>query len=676
MKTLRLLAVALTALPAALAAAPADAPPPFAFPFNPANFNMTAAYDLNRTTGAGQLSDWTGWVSGEATAGFGHAYDNHSGTDTGMIIGTPLNSAANGTVNSLRESVPNNDHSDTGNYLILNHNALAGRNWRTRYWHLAQNGVHVSVGQSVTKGQYVCDADNTGNSTGSHLHYGVSILPADVQTCPYYNGWWEQDEWFRADGRPCLVYINIDSAGALNCREGNTLGHNIFTTLPQGNRLVASQQNTWWRLFLPLPPAFAREARTAGGALAAGYSETGSWTDSASKATVSHLHDDPNRVVLTGQGSRVHNFATTPAAGTFATWSFTAPNQRGNYDLYAAWPADANCANVTYRITHASGTTDVTRDQVGNLTVGGTGTKANPFRITTNPYIVNHTTVGAPSEWLSYSPVGVGIPQNGPENLYHFMLRNTGNVKVTVDHTGYPTKDIDIHLLNAPSNTSCIQRADWTFTASSLAAATYYIACDSYGSGAAGANAATNYTLRVDLPESEPLPNTWVHLGTYFYDRNAAGSVQLRSDSSTGRVDTGQPGKLAADAIRIVPRITRRTAWASNGAGLTSRINTGVTPVASVVIKTDQNANNDSNDFNLHVEVPIFESPSGTTVNNSAIVGKAVTGQRFVVNVRSGDWYQVDLTNATAATKGWLLGDHLIGWHLNTISSVDEWELY
>ncbi|MCX7625136.1 MAG: peptidoglycan DD-metalloendopeptidase family protein [Candidatus Sumerlaeaceae bacterium] len=648
--------------------APAETPPAFGWPMSsPENFNMTAAFDLDRTTGG--RADWTGWVVGEPMPGSGHAYDDHSGTDWGMVTGTALYAVANGTVYALRESVPNDDHSDTGNYLILNHSGIGGRNYRTRYWHLAQNGVVPSSGASVSKGELVAYSDNTGNSTGPHLHYGIALLPADSQTCPFYHGWWEQDEFYRGDGYPCIVYLNVTGTTA-NVREGNSTAYSILTTVAGGTKLVATQHNTWYRVMLPMPPAFARESRTSAGALASGYTETGAWSNLADKSTVADDLADANRVTLAGSGTRASTFSTTGDPGDEATFSWTTPNQRGNYDIYITWPASANAANVQYRVTDSNGVTTGLLQQRGFSGSLGNGAKATPYVIAANPYIADHTTIGAPSEWSSYSPAGAGVSEGGPERLYRFDLLTTSTVYVALQHSGYPTYDVDVHLLTAPSNTACIQRADWSFTSSALAPGTYFISVDTYQN----ASRATNYRLIVRFDEDQPFPNSWVKLGTFFFDRNAAATLTLREATVTGKIDPAAPGMVVADALKIVPRVYRRTGWISNT--LVSRINTSSTPVATVGIKVDKTTNNDSDDIADHVEVPIYAAPATGTTNTSAIVGKAVTGQRFVCTGRAGDWYKVMLTNGTTATEGWILGDHLFGYRLDTVSGVTDWSLY
>ena len=467
------------------------------------------------------------------------------------------------------------------------------------------------------------------------------------------------------------MFLDINT-NPLNVREGNSTSYDIITSIPGGTRVVASQQNTWWRVFLPLPPAVARESRTIAGGLASGYAEAGTWADALSKTLVSDPPAGANRTILSGNGTRSSSFGATGDAADTVTYNFTVPEQRGNYDIYTTWPGDANAANVTYRVTHLGGTQDVVLNQTpAPVGSAGLGTKASPHLIRQNPYVVNHTTVGAPDEWNSYSPTGSGIQEQGPELLYRFDLAVADSVTIRVDHTGYPAKDVDIHLLNGPLNTNCIARGDWVVYRPTLAAGTYYIAIDSFGSNN---NAASPYTLTVEFGGTNRWANSWVKLGTFQYAPNGAGSVMIREASVTGKVDSSLPAKVVADAIKVVPRITRRSAWVSNS--FAARVNTSTTPVPSVLVKTDLSDHNDTDEMDLYAEVPIYASASGATANSSAIVGKAVTGQRFTVLARSGDWYRVQLTNGTAAISGWLLGDHLVGWKMNLVAGVNDWSLY
>lgn len=663
------LALFTAAVAISISAGEALDPPPFGFPFTPASHRMTAAYDLQRGTGR---ADWTGWIEGDPTAGNGHAYDDHSGTDLGMVNGTPLHAIANGTVSSSYESFPTDDHSGGGNYIIVNY-PHGGDTYLVNNWHLDYLGVLVSNGSSVTKGQHIANSNNTGNSTGPHLHYGIQKSNgAALYSCGFYHGWWESGEFYYGDTRPCLVFIEVLPAiTSLNCREGNTTGYNIITSLQGGRRFVSSQHNNWWRIFLPMPPAKAVESRTSGGSLnAPAYTESGTWTNDAAKSLVADQAGDANHVTRTAAGSRYSTFATTGGADS-AVFNFTAP-QRGNYKIFATWPKSANAANVNYQITHAAGTANVPIDQVGYYTAtGGSGTKANPYIIATNHYVADHTSIGGEDTWQVYS-CATGLPQEGPERVYQFTVLSNTNVTVTVDHTSYPTKDIDIHLLSALNTSSCLARADWTFTYS-LTPGTYYISADSYGTGSAGDNRATNYTIIVKFDEDEPFPDSWVLLGEYSMVNGGNYTVTVQENAVTGKINGAAEGRVYADAIKFVPVITNRSGFISNDASFTARVNTSTTPISSVVVHVDKNTRNDTRDIDDYIEVPIFADRGTVSGNSSAVVGKAVTGQRLVCTGRTVEgWYRVDLSNGTAATEGWLSGDHLIIYEKNAAPIIED----
>ncbi|MEO8376718.1 MAG: peptidoglycan DD-metalloendopeptidase family protein [Candidatus Sumerlaeota bacterium] len=648
-------------------------PPPFAFPFNPNGYYMTAGFDLSR--GVGPIADWTGWKSGDPTAGNGHAYDDHSGTDTGMMTGTNLYAVANGTVSSLYEDYPTDDHSGGGNYMIFSF-ASGGETYLVNNWHLNYQGALKSAGQTVTKGELTGLSDNTGNSTGPHLHLGIARSSATGNySCGYYHGWWETDEFYYGDGRPCLTYLKVDAAGSLNCRLGTSTSYGLITALPQNAYYMASQRNGWWRIYLPMPPSRAQESRAPGGTLASGYTETGTWVNDAAKTTNVDPVGDANVVTLTGNGSRYSTFAGT-GGGDTATYAINLP-QYGNYKIMATWPSAANALNVTYRVTHAAGTTDVLVNQNPATGMGaGTGTHADPYLIEKNLYVANHTTVGGDDMWNSYTPTGSGIQETGPERVYKFTVTKNQNVTVTVDHTGYPTKDIDVHLLTSLSNAACVARNDWTFTYA-VTPGTYYIVCDSYGTTN---NAATNYTLTVQL-DGEPFANDWVNLGEFLLNRNTAYSVQVLENTVTGVANGSLPGRVYTDAIKIVPVITTRTGWCSDQAGFSSRINTTTTPLASVVVSNDSTVGNDSRDILDYKEFPVYASPGNSTTNNSAIVAKVVTGQRFVCRERTAEgWYKIDLTSSTGATQGWIGGAPLVIFNASDApivsSSASRWIVY
>ena len=67
-------------------------------------------------------------------------------------------------------SYPNNCGGGYGNYVVIDH----GNNYYTLYGHMLQN-LAVKNGQTVSRGQVVGYMGNSGQSKGTHLHFGFSI---------------------------------------------------------------------------------------------------------------------------------------------------------------------------------------------------------------------------------------------------------------------------------------------------------------------------------------------------------------------------------------------------------------------------------------------------------------------------------------------------------------------
>lgn len=89
----------------------------------------------------------------------------HEGTDFGCPSGTTVLAALSGTVSKI------SDNSISGHHVIIDH----GGGLSTWYLHLTPGADKVRVGDKVAKGQAIALSDNTGRSTGAHLHFGVYI---------------------------------------------------------------------------------------------------------------------------------------------------------------------------------------------------------------------------------------------------------------------------------------------------------------------------------------------------------------------------------------------------------------------------------------------------------------------------------------------------------------------
>jgi murein DD-endopeptidase MepM/ murein hydrolase activator NlpD len=116
--------------------------------------------------------------NGKLTQAYGNIdhslYGNHphNGMDIGTPIGTPIYAAADGVVIRVdRNDVSSWKKYQYGTYVLIDHqNGLS-----TLYAHLAK--YLVSAGDKVSRGEVIAYSDNTGYSTGSHLHFGLYLTP-------------------------------------------------------------------------------------------------------------------------------------------------------------------------------------------------------------------------------------------------------------------------------------------------------------------------------------------------------------------------------------------------------------------------------------------------------------------------------------------------------------------
>ena len=97
----------------------------------------------------------------------------HTGLDIDGNTGDPVWAAASGTVTLAGWN------GSYGYCVLIRH----GNGLVTRYGHLSR--IKVSVGQSVSKGQTIGLEGETGNATGSHLHFEVIVGGATKNPIPY-----------------------------------------------------------------------------------------------------------------------------------------------------------------------------------------------------------------------------------------------------------------------------------------------------------------------------------------------------------------------------------------------------------------------------------------------------------------------------------------------------------
>lgn len=109
-------------------------------------------------------------ASGYISSGYGNrdasisGWSYHGGVDItgGGYYGTPIYATRAGTVIAA-----NYGTTGYGNYIVIDH----GDGYTSLYGHCSS--LLVSAGQSVSKGQHIANAGDSGNVTGPHLHFEV-----------------------------------------------------------------------------------------------------------------------------------------------------------------------------------------------------------------------------------------------------------------------------------------------------------------------------------------------------------------------------------------------------------------------------------------------------------------------------------------------------------------------
>lgn len=91
----------------------------------------------------------------------------HHGTDFDSGLGTPVAAVADGVVTEV-----GNPSGALGVHVVIQH-SIDGVTFSSVYGHMELGSMHLSVGESVTRGQLVGLVGDTGESTGPHFHFGI-----------------------------------------------------------------------------------------------------------------------------------------------------------------------------------------------------------------------------------------------------------------------------------------------------------------------------------------------------------------------------------------------------------------------------------------------------------------------------------------------------------------------
>lgn len=134
--------------------------------------SRSTSYSMPARTASASGFIWP--VHGVVTSTFGWRWGRmHEGIDIAVASGTPVVSAAAGTV------IVAGWMGGYGYLVVVDH----GNGIATAYGH--NTNVTVSAGQTVGQGQLIAYSGNTGNSTGPHVHFEVRVGGAAVDPFGY-----------------------------------------------------------------------------------------------------------------------------------------------------------------------------------------------------------------------------------------------------------------------------------------------------------------------------------------------------------------------------------------------------------------------------------------------------------------------------------------------------------
>lgn len=143
---------------------------------NASSSNSSGSSNPSASTGGASAPSvssgtWTRPTSGRVTSEFGgrnigFASSNHRGIDIANPVGTPVVAAGDGVVG--RTGVIGT----YGNVVMVTH-SVDGKIFTTLYAHLSS--IHVSPGQTVSKGQTIGNIGMTGRTSGPHLHFEFHV---------------------------------------------------------------------------------------------------------------------------------------------------------------------------------------------------------------------------------------------------------------------------------------------------------------------------------------------------------------------------------------------------------------------------------------------------------------------------------------------------------------------
>lgn len=137
---------------------------------------------------SGEVPDFEAWdpntpvpegcPSGRPTSGYftQGPFANNCSHQSMSVPAVDIGAGNGSEIRATHDGVVSLQHDSIYGYYIDLHGSCEGKDFYSRYAHMPEGGFRVSNGQKVSAGQIIGVVDNTGSSTGPHLHYHISGL--------------------------------------------------------------------------------------------------------------------------------------------------------------------------------------------------------------------------------------------------------------------------------------------------------------------------------------------------------------------------------------------------------------------------------------------------------------------------------------------------------------------
>jgi len=580
-------------------------------------------YDLDPAEGL--MEDFSGWYG--TVAEEGHTFDGNKHTWFLVADQSEVMASADGVVVDLNDGVPVGDP-NAANYVWMEHDG----EWASTYWDLAPGVTdYVELDDELEQEDILGLSSGVEDDLGPHLTFGTYYH--GEAGCPFHEGYWHRGlEFFHG----ILQYQEGDLWADADT-SSEVVGHqvNSYAYCSTGNN-----RDGYYRYWHPTEWGTVVQALDQHAQLenAEDYLESGTWESSAGGARADHVLGYATRGTE-GEGS--------------ATFVPRFLLQR-EYEVFAAWGAAANAADVTYRIAHADGEDTVTLSQNG----GGLGTFDEPRVITASPYSDADDTGLSISFYLfTYSCDGApGMA--GPEVIYRLDLADAG--ELTAEVLPAPGTDADVALLSDIDGDACLAWGADTLT-TAVDTGTVYLAVDTPDDTDSGPfDLQVTYTASPAGDSAGPVSDAhqWVSLGTYTFDPGkdaALGSVTLEVPADLTGV-TVNPPRAAADAVLWWNEDRLWHGWGEGEAG---------SDVAEAVLQLKEHALiGVKNAATWPVQTEPFE--------DSPVAFRARKGQRFMANRNFEGFYEI-MIPGLAEEAGYLHEDGCFVHNRLPVTDVEEW---